>query len=314
MTPNTRIRTILPALLVLFTALAAGGCGLYSDLRTATRDMSIWPEGSHSDLTKTIALAPVQNRTPSDPKGHPAMFGNALAAFIADECTRVRLLSSGDEGFPEALLEVPKTEPGLTDNQAIADIGRRNRFNAVILATVYDISGKTERRGVLWFRDSKSFVQFSVGVAVFDLETGAKILDQTYQDEIEIDPFDLQALEKGKPIANPELEEALQEAAEELAESACDRIGELPWKGVLLSAKNPIQIGAGKNAGIEVGDRFDVFAPGRAMEGLQGQRFFLPGKKVARIEVTSVTADSAQAEVQAAEADLAPGYTVRPAQ
>ena len=305
-------RQALLPLFLLLIAWAAAGCSLYSDIRDATRDTSLWEENVGSHLTKQVVLTPLQNRTAQQTAGHPAAFSRALGSALAGECARTRLILPGDPDFPAGLTPLPETRPGLTDSQTIAEIGRRLGINAIVTATVFDLSGKTERRGILWFRDSKSFAQFNVGVAVFDMETGAKVLDETYEDEIEIDPFDLEALEAGQSIENPELEETLKEAAEELAEAACDRIADLPWKGFLLSANDPVQISAGKNAGISVGDRFDVYAPGKEMEGLDGQRFFLPGRKIGLVKVVSVMRNRATVRVVSAEEPLASGYAVLP--
>jgi hypothetical protein len=308
--PSQR-RVLLP-LFLMFISWAAAGCTLYSDIREATRDTSIWDENIGSNLTMQVVLTPVQNRTSLQTVGHPAVFSRTLKAALSSECARTKLISLGDPGFPAVLDSLPETRPGITDNQAIAEIGRRLGINAVVTATVFDISGKSERRGILWFRESRSYVQFNVGVAIFDMETGAKVLDEAYEDEIEIDPFDLEALEAGRSIENPDLEEALKDGAEELAEAACDRIADLPWKGFLVSVEDLVQISAGKSAGIAVGDRFDVRARGKEMEGLDGQRFYLPGKKIARIEVVSVLPNRATAEVVSAKEPLVPGYTVLP--
>jgi hypothetical protein len=312
MSRKTIHRLALLPLLVLLISWAAAGCGLYSDLRDATRDTSLWDRNAGSNFKMKVVLTPVQNRTKLQTVDHPAVFSRKLESALAGECARTRLILPGNPDFPAGLTPLPETRPGLTDNQAIAEIGRRLGINAIVAATVFDISGKTERRGILWFRETRSYVQFNVGVSVFDMETGAKVLDETYEDEIEIDPFDLETLEAGESIENPELEEALQDAAEELAEAACDRIADLPWKGFLVSVEDRVQISAGKTAGIAVGDRFDVLDRGKEMEGLDGQRFFLPGKKIARIEVVAVMPNRATAEVVSADDPLAPGYTVLP--
>ncbi len=310
---NPRSPALMP-ILALLAAMAIVGCGLYSDLKEATRDLSLGSEPGVGKYRMRILLASVQNRSAFEQEDYPAMFDRTLAASLAGECSRVQLIRPGDAGFPADLARIPETRAGVADNQAIADIGRRNRANAVGFATIYDISGKSERRGILWFREPESFVQFNVGVAAFDMETGAKILDETVSDEIQVDEFDLDMLKKEGRIENPDLEEALKEAAEDLAETACDAIEALPWKGFLLSGGNPVQIGAGEDVGIEKGDLFDVYAPGKEMAGLEGQVFFLPGRNIARVQVVSVAPDRATAEVVSSTAPLAPGYIVRPAQ
>ncbi|MGD8367386.1 MAG: FlgT C-terminal domain-containing protein [Desulfobacterales bacterium] len=309
---------LIAAALLLIAALPAvlsiAGCSLYSDFRDATRDRSLWWGAGGGKYQMRILLAPVQNRSAFSQQDYLSMFERTLAASLADECDRAQLIAPGDTRFPEGLSQIPQIEPGLTDNQAIAEIGRRSGANAIAFGTIYDISGKSERRGILWFRKAKSFVQFNVGISAFDMETGAKVLDKTVADEVEIDEFDLETLQKEGKITNSDLEEALNDAAEDLAESVCDALEALPWKGFLLSGGNPVQIAAGENVGIKTGDQFDVYAPGKEMDGIDRQRFFLPGKVVARISVVSVEQDRATAAVISSNGALAPGYTIRPAQ
>ncbi len=306
-------RVMFSGLVLLTAALLAGGCGLYTDLKTATRDMDFGLSSSPDNLNKKVVLTPVQNHSALESGGYPALFGRSFASALAGECAHVDLLRPSDPGYPAGLLKVPHIRPWLPDNLAIAQIGRSIGANAVVTATIYDISGKTERRGILWFRKSKSFVQFSVGVSAFDLETGAKIFDKTRDAEIEIDEFDLALLQKEHRIESAGLEEALQDAAGELAEAACDQLEQLPWKGFVLAASDPVLIAADSSSGLKTGDLLDVYARGEEIDGIDGQRFFLPGSKIARVRVVKVS-QRTTAEVVAADEPIEPGYSVRPAQ
>jgi len=309
--PRALPRAAAVTLLFFLAGLTAAGCGLYTDIMSATRDMQLGLGRSRSDLKMKVVLRPVENRSVVAAEGYPAAFGRAFSEALAEECPAVVQIRPGEPGYPDTLLRLPEIQPGPSDNQAVAGIGRKIGANAVLSETIFDISGKTERRGILWFRDSKSFLQFNVGVAALDMETGARFLDETYEDEIEIDPFDLEIFERERRIQGKAIEEALREAAEELAETACERIQEIPWKGFLVSGGDLVQIAAGENVGVTAGDVFDVYATGKEMQGIEGQLFYLPGKKVAQVRVVSVTPDRAIAEVVASEAALAPGYTVR---
>lgn len=303
----------LAAIILLTAAFLMSGCSLYSDLKIATRDRDFGWGSPDPDLKRKIVFAPVNNRVPAFSGGFEEVFEKHLVAAVLDENPDFRPVLPPDPEFPEPLRNIPEIRPGLIDNLAVADAGRRIGANAVVVPTIYDISTKEELRGFLLFKTAKNFIQFTVGVSAFDMETCAKIFDRTYQDEIEIDEFELETVRKDRRIQSTELESALQEAAEELAEQFCEQIEKQPWKSFVLTVGDTVAIAAGSAAGLEKDDRLDVYAPGQKMDGIDGQVFFLPGKRIAQVRIVSVTPETAAAEVVSQTEEIAPGYTVRTA-
>ena len=300
------------AAIVLFTAaFLLSGCSLYSDLKIATRDRDFGWGSPDPDLRRKIVLTPVNNRVPAFSGGFAEVFEKSLVAAVLDENPDFRPVLPPDPEFPEPLRNIPEIRPGLIDNLAVADAGRGIGANAVVVPIIYDISTKQELRGFLLFKAAKNFIQFTVGVSAFDMETCAKIFDRTYQDEVEIDEFELETVRKDRRIQSTELENALQEAAEELAEQFCEQTEKQPWKSFVLTVGDTVEIAAGSAAGLEKDDQLDVLAPGEKMEGVDEQVFFLPGKRIAKVRIISVTPETAAAEVVSQTEEIAPGYTVR---
>ncbi len=302
------------AIALLFAVFFSTGCGLYSDIKTATRDMDFSWGMPDPLLKRKIVFAPVIKRGPAFSGGFEEVFEKSLAATIADRNPDFRLVRPGDPKFPETLRSIPEIRPGLVDNKAVADAGRGIGANAVVVGTIYDISTKQEQRGVLLFRETRSFIQFSVGISAFDMETCAKIFDRTYQEEIRIDEFELETVQKDRRIQNRDLETALRKAAEKLAKEFGKQTNQQPWKSFVLTVEDTVEIAAGSAAGLKEGDRLDVYAPGQKMDGLDGQVFFLPGKRIAQVRIVSLTPETAAAEVVSQTEDIAPGYTVRTAE
>jgi hypothetical protein len=305
--------TPLAAIVLLTAAFLLSGCSLYSDLKIATRDRDFGWGSPDPDLKRKIVFAPVNNRVPAFSGGFEEVFKKHLVAAVLDENPDFRPVLPSDPEFPEPLRNIPEIRPGLIDNLAVADAGRGIGANAVVVSTIYDISTKEELRGFLLFKAAKNFIQFTVGVSAFDMETCAKIFDRTYQNEIEIDEFELETARKDRRIQSTEMENALQEAAEELAEQFCEQTEKQPWKSFVLTVGDTVKIAAGSAAGLKEDDRLDVCAPGQKMAGIDGQVFFLPGKRIAQVRLISVTPETAAAEVISQSEEIAAGYTVRTA-
>ncbi len=62
--------------------------------------------------------------------------------------------------------------------------------------------------------------------------------------------------------------------------------------------------------GLESGDILEVYDSSRIMEGVGGQRFFIPGLKIGEIEIVSITEDRLEAKLISGE-DIKKGSTVR---
>ena len=62
--------------------------------------------------------------------------------------------------------------------------------------------------------------------------------------------------------------------------------------------------------GLKTGDILEVFDSSRTMEGVGGQRFFIPGLKIGVIEIVAITEDRLEAKLVSGE-DIKKGSTVR---
>ena len=79
-----------------------------------------------------------------------------------------------------------------------------------------------------------------------------------------------------------------------------DRICEVSeiqnWTGFITAVeREKITISTGGPVGLEEGDVLQVFDSGMVLEGVDGQRFIVPGRKSAEIEIVAVTEDQAEA-------------------
>ncbi len=150
-----------------------------------------------------------------------------------------------------------------------------------------------------------------INCEVYDTQTGAKFLDESFTYESEIDGQVFESIKAKKIKDITALKNALTHIAEAMGEKICDTVGVLPWKGYIVSiANDKIIISAGRRAGLLRGDVLEVYESGKIIQGKDGQRFFLPGLKTGEIKITAVYPDKAHA-VSVAGDKIKTGSSVR---
>ncbi|CAB5079245.1 hypothetical protein D3OALGA1CA_2326 [Olavius algarvensis associated proteobacterium Delta 3] len=288
------------ATLVILCGLLAG-CGFYRELRDATRDLKVIERRPDRHLKKKIAMAVFTDLTPFEKAGFKATYRKVLRDLLQEKCAGNTLFEYRTADSPLPLTKLPRNKAGLVDNLAVAETGRRLGANVLLIGAVFDISGKEEKRGIWWFRGSRSYIQIQLLVEAYEMETGAKILDESVSGEIRADPYDVEQLEQVQFTPTPELKEKLVDLARRLGKKVCKEVSKLPWRAFVISVGEEIRISAGKEAGVKQGARFDVYENTRVMESRIGQQFFVPGAHVGRIEIIRVDSNSATGKLISGE-------------
>lgn len=288
------------AALVIFCGLLAG-CGFYRDLRDATRNIDATERRPDRHLKKKIAMAVFTDLTPFEKAGFKATYRKVFRALLQEKCAGNTLFEFRTADSPLPITKLPRNEAGLVDNLAVAETGRRLGANVLLIGAVFDISGKQEKRGFWWFRGSRSYIQIQLVVEAYEMETGAKILDESVSGEIRVDEYEVEQLEQVQFIPNPDLNEKLVDLAKRLGKKVCNEVSKLPWRAFVISVGEEIRISAGTEAGVKQGARFDVYENTRVMESKMGQQFFVPGAHVGRIEITRVDSNTATGKLISGE-------------
>ena len=277
------------------------GCGLYGDLKGATRDLKPIPRHPDKNLRKKIVMAVFTDLTPFQRSGFKATYSQAFRDALQEKCTGNTLFDHRTQDAPLPLSKLPMNEAGLVDNLKVAEIGRRLGANVLLIGAVFDVSGKQEKRGIWWFRGARSYIQVQLAVEGYEMETGAKILDESVSGDARVDEYELDNIQQIEATPNPELEEKLIDLAQRLGKQACKAVTKLPWRAFVTEVSEDIRISAGAESGIKEGARFDVFDNTRVMESRMGQQFFVPGPQIGRIEITGVEQGSATAKLISGE-------------
>jgi hypothetical protein len=218
----------------------------------------------------------------------------------------------GDPDYPHDLTRVPRTESGWIDNLALAKTGRQLGLNAIVTGALITITPNKRKQGLWWLKDTHYFVQVRIATEVYDTETGAKLLDESFVHEVEVDEMDLESIQANSEMNSLIVNEAFGAIADKMGEKICGAIIFQPWKGFIASVdSNKIFLNFGENIGLKIGDLFDVFDSSIIFEGLEGHRFFKPGVKTGEIKITAVYPDTAEAILVSGH-DIRPGFCVQP--
>jgi hypothetical protein len=265
---------------------------------------------SDDDLQRMAAVIGFENKSLYRSKDFTRLFRKGIPEFLNHECDDVTVADSDDDENLKGFKELPMLPSGRVDNFALAIIGRGLGLNAVVTGSLDDIGLLNELRGMVW-KDTHHLIQILVSVEVYDTETGAKILDQSFSRKVEIEELDYELMQSEGKMILPDLNETLSDLIREMGETICWAVEDQSWNGFIIAIDgNNIILSAGSRAGLEPGDEFEVFDTSRVIEGLNGQRFFYHGQKTGEIRIVEVEPDKAKAVI-ASDEGIKTGNSVR---
>ncbi len=309
---TVKIHPVVGILFFLLIFISIKGCSTVSSLEKSTKRMVRDFKAPDSDLKKRVGILLFENKTDLANKDVEKKFIRDLSETIASSCPNILLEKPGDPGYPVDLTRVPRARSGWIDNMELAKTGRQLGLNAIVTGALITVTPNKKKQGVLWLKDTHYYVQVRIAAEVFDTETGAKLLDESFVNEIEVDEVDLESIHADKRMNAIIANEAFEAIADEMGEKICNAIVFQPWKGFIASIDSKkVYLNFGKNIDLKIGDLFEVFDSSSIFEGLEGHRFFKPGFKTGEIKITAVYADTSEAILVSGH-DIRSGFCVRP--
>ena len=309
---TAKIRGVFIVLLLpIFIPLIAG-CSTFSSIGKTSKRVIRDIRAPAGDLNKIVAITFFENKTLFSDQKLEESFINYLVEILKVSCSDILLVKPRDSGYPEYLVELPKLASGWIDNFDLAKTGRQLGLNAIVTGAITDIRINKEEKGFWWFKDIHNFVQVQILVEVYDIQTGAKLLDESFMHKIEVDESDLEATSSTSEIWASVINEAFEHIAADMGEQVCDAVVLQPWNGYITSiTADKIIISSGKRAGLNPGDIFEVYGSNGVFKGAEDHRFLIPGLKIGEIKITAVHSDSAEAVLISGQ-DIQAGSSVRP--
>jgi len=252
---------------------------------------------SDDDLQRMAAVIGFENKSLYHSQDFTLLFRKGIPEYLNNECDDVTVANSNDGEDLKGFKKLPVLPSGEIDNFALAIIGRELGLNSVVTGSLDDIGMLDELRGMVW-KDTYHLIQILVSVEVYDTETGAKILDQSFSRKVEIEETDYMLMQSEGKLILPDMNETLSDLIKEMGETICWAIEDQPWNGFIIAVDgDKIILSSGSRSGLEPGDEFEVFDTSRILEGRNGQRFFYHGQKTGEIRIVDVEPNNAQAVI-----------------
>ncbi len=247
-------------------------------------------------VQKKIGIIGFENKTLFTQNKLETTFTRRLGEEIKQNCPTVIVLTPEDKDFPDMLTALPRDPSGRIDNMALANIGKQLGLNAIVTGSLHDISENAEEKGILWFKDVHNFINTKLIVEVFDSQSAAKLIDNVYVHELEVNELEYDMIRAKKAQGLPELDIALENIAIEVGEEICEEIAKQPWRAYIIAVNaKDATLSSGSQVGLKINERFDIYSAGTILEGAGGQRFHIPGQKCGELKITNVTSKTAQA-------------------
>ncbi|MGD8540789.1 MAG: hypothetical protein PVI27_04145 [Desulfobacteraceae bacterium] len=290
------------------------GCTQVSKIQKKGRQLARELPFSGDGLKRTLAVGPVENLTPYRNYALAEQLKDRLSQTLREGCPRVLMPADGDGGVQSvmAALQQGDTQAGRPKNLVLAEAGRQAGLNAILTAAVTEISATRQEKGILWYRDTYTYLRVQIAVVVYDTATGAKLLDETTEHRTQVDEMEDLDPRRSEELMLPWTRAALDLLAESAAERVCERLSALSWRGFIVAREaDRLVLSSGAAIGLKPGTVLEIFDDSATIEGAQGQKFFLPGLKTGEAKVSTVSEWQAEATLLSGEGEVETGHSVK---
>jgi hypothetical protein len=294
-----RLRSrIIPVLILLLAAAVSGGCGTFSNMKKSSENVVRDFRAPDKDLKKTVFRLAMNNQVTAAKQNIGAAIDSNYLDALPQLCSDLLLVGPEDSEATQALSPLFQKAAASFDNLALVRIGKQFGISAVVTSRFSAIAIRQKNTGILWFLKKLPFAWINVATEVYDTETGAKYLDQTFTRELKLDEEEADRIQKGDISSVPDVEKAVFESIQQVADAVCDAVKRRPWKGYVAKAgAETLTLSSGSRSGLSVGRELKVYDQGPRIQGNEGQTFLQPGKKIGEIRITAVFPDSAEAAI-----------------
>ncbi|MFH1103122.1 MAG: hypothetical protein V1714_05085 [Pseudomonadota bacterium] len=290
---KTHLRLRLPPILslsLLFIIVLLSCSSFQKTTRKIGQDLT------GSDIKKRFLILSFENKTLLEKEKHQDFFQQQFIEQMKKKCPNT-LIETAEGGVKHPDIVLPPFASG-RDFFGLSAVARQAGYNAVAIGTFVDVSATIEKRGVLWFKGDRYLLKSHIEALVIDTETGAKILDEDFFHESEIDENEFNLIRSGKGADLPQIKTALLTISAEMGKMICEVVDILPWFGYVASIQHDkLILSGGKKVGLKAGTLMDAFEKGKLVEGAGGQQFILPGRTIGQLTLLTVYPDRSEAVV-----------------
>jgi hypothetical protein len=305
----------LTIVLLWFLAFSLSGTGC-SATRSNDRKEAIL-ESSAADLEtdqESTGKVALKKRIMVLPLVDKAGFGKANSSEIGSEIVkRFEASNALTVYLPQRVavwpLQGPLTRLGIICCPALIKKGAESGMQALVTGVIDINESGVKRKGIWPFRKSFNVYEASMVINVVDVLNGTLLLTKRDSEQLLVDKDE--APQNKKTLFEQVMKETFQPVIERLTSTVIEKIEQKPWAASIVAVDDEsVTINAGKDIGVRVGLLFDVFAKGPKINTYSGNSYYLLGKKVGTVKVTSIMETCSLATPSSGEGKFTPGQAV----
>ncbi|MBW2621482.1 MAG: hypothetical protein JRD68_01130 [Deltaproteobacteria bacterium] len=287
---------------IIGLGLSISGCSLRKDSSRVYYNKS--------GLKKRIAVLPFQEYP--NYKGEP--LGRRVAAALANSLSQSGKVMVVPLKEVEDYISAQRIPTPLTQTSAVM-VGRGLHLNAMVLGTISEIdavSGKGRYLAYIPFIKGSGSITVGLVGKVVDAGDGTLLLAETSKGDTKYNPKeDSWASGSEKGLDKALVDRSLDQATRAMSKSILKALAKSPWKGFVIRVSgNTVLVSAGKEEGVNLGDRFVILSVQEKITGATGISYVIPGPAKATLEVTRVLGNSSEAKIISGR--VLPGEAIYP--
>jgi hypothetical protein len=247
------------------------------------------------NLKKKIGIAQFDNRTKVITDASMEYFYQQIISDMETFNSSLQFLKT--EGKTEILQKSTLLlSADHIDRQTLIKTARKKGYQAVIWGIVNDINVVSIKKGIPFFRKEKKHIRCRGEFSLFDCETSSKIWFSPINETYLFDNLFAPHLKKQPVLDDQTIKTVLSKLSKKIAQEMCEQLKMEPWKGFIIENNhNEYLISSGMQSGIVEHMTFDVIGSMGTLSGIYGQKYFVPGNPIGRIQIISVDEKTSKA-------------------
>ena len=283
--------------ILLLASVFFTGCGLFSGLTRTSHKIGQTITGSGDDLRKKVGVTLPKNFSVNVDAPLMEKIRLDFENRLQTTCPNVQWVLPGKENYPGFIRNPVLAPNGEIDNMALVNAGRIAGFQAVLQLSLLNIDVHQYDKGILWFKKTHQTGRLIWSVVIYDIASGAKLLNNSYPNDFKANPDEIDAIREGKLNQVSGLPDAVDRSIQGICEDICKQLRQTVWKGFILQvSEGSVTISSGSGAGLKAGQELTAYHPGEPISGPQSTRFLLQGKPTGKVRVTQVDENQSRAE------------------
>ena len=185
---------------------------------------------------------------------------------------------------------------GVVTNSSLIDFAEGLGMNDLIIGVLNPVEISTQNTGWWPFDDWRKIYGVSVAVNVIDIASKTLLLTDVEVKEFSMSLEDAEEQDEETYVKTISIE-TFPEIIEDQTPKVEWGLNAKHWTGRISAVENKtIMINAGKDVGLEPGNRFEVFTEGKSIRSGSGRTIYLFGANIGELEVKSVMEKHSLAE------------------